>query len=309
MLEHAKNASPKRQLGSASKKGKRKLEVVGSSGLSPNSPASPLPNQPKDSLAEGRLQASNALFKSADNNDQLLSIPVQVAQDGQLVQVPESEMNAAQIKHMRDAADIPNLFKNQNLGNEVRVLMRDVDTGEQHLVMYTVNEKSESGGVSGGVIAGGKGGQTFDMVSPGTFTGGEPASVEEDDQRKANADVDLDDGEVEEPLDAEGESMGVVEEDGLSDSAMKPKDGNHATQENIYKVYNTKQPLSDSHSGRALDSSAYRPITSSHRQNSNRHVNESSRRSAGSLSAKRVQSGRNKKKLKKNNRVSSTHSL
>ena len=77
MLEHAKNASPKRQLGSASKKGKRKLVVVGSSGLSPKS-------QPKDSPTEGGLQASNTKV-----------IPVQVAQDGRLVQVPESEMNAA----------------------------------------------------------------------------------------------------------------------------------------------------------------------------------------------------------------------
>ena len=49
--------------------------VIGSSGLSPKS-------QPKDDLAQGRLQPHNTKV-----------IPVQVAQDGRLVQVPESEMN------------------------------------------------------------------------------------------------------------------------------------------------------------------------------------------------------------------------
>ena len=77
---------------------------------------------------------------------------------------------------MKEAADIPNLLKNQNPGNKVHVLMRDVNTGEQHLVMYTVDDKTQSGGVSGGVIAGGKAGKTFDLLTPGTFTGGEPAT-------------------------------------------------------------------------------------------------------------------------------------
>ena len=53
-------------------------------------------------------------------------------------------MNATQIKHMKDAADIPNLLKNQNPGNKVHVLMQDVNTGEQHLVMYTINEKMQA---------------------------------------------------------------------------------------------------------------------------------------------------------------------
>ena len=68
-------------------------------------------------------------------------------------------------------------------------------------------------------------------------------------------------------------------------------------------MYNTKHPLSDSMSGRGIDTNAYRPITS------NRQVNESSRRSAGSMSAVRTQSARKKKKIKKSTKVSSTHSL
>ena len=41
--------------------------------------------------------------------------------------------------------------------NEVRVLMKDVNTGEHTVVMYEVNESAPGTVASGGVIAGGKG--------------------------------------------------------------------------------------------------------------------------------------------------------
>ena len=131
-------------------------------------------------------------------------------------------MNAAQIKHMKDAADIPNLLKNQNPGNKVHVLMQDVNTGEQHLVMYTVNEKLQSGEVSsGGVIAGGKSGKGFDMLTPVTFTGGEPSSPEVN-QLPDNIDLNSDSNIGEEANKDDEEE--IMEEDGISESAMKPKE-------------------------------------------------------------------------------------
>ena len=166
---NARHGSPKRQPGSASKKGRKRLEVVGSSGLSPKQKPQdsqgPLRRLPR--ALRGRLQPGNTKV-----------IPVAVA-DGRLVQVPESEMTAAQIKRMKDAADIPALLQSQDPGTRLHVHLRDVNTGEQHLVMYTVNEQAQTGEVSGGVIAGGAGGQTFAMLSPGTVTGAEPADLAE----------------------------------------------------------------------------------------------------------------------------------
>ena len=59
-----------------------------------------------------------------------------------------------------------------------------------------------------------------------------------------------------------------MEDDAISDSAMKPKDDElEPKDQNIYKVYNTMHPLSDNQSG--IDANAYKPISGSFRQGSN----------------------------------------
>ena len=186
--------------------------------------------------------------------------------------------------------------------------------------MYQLNENANDTVTSGGVIAGGKGNvkqaiglQLHQTESPSqehhSHDGSEHTATQEESKEKAPGQAQrksLNKSQIKSSEYGPKEDDELIEDDGLSNSGLAPKEANLTLQssEGDQKLRSAVSQLQQTRVYRKHDTTVQKPISANMRQRG--QFQESSKRSA-TLSSN-FRSGR-RRKLKKNEGVSSTHSL